>query len=160
MPPRTHARPLMIELELLSVPDLYILRVCAEMHGYIYQRKAINRPENNHTYVSTAQMHEYPTRHSKQLHYYIPNRRENPKCTMQHYTRKYTEIWNAIPLETKEIQTLETFKTQTPLCDRLTSVSYRARLRITKHGQMKRSGLWSGYVTIGTSLWNLQWTGY
>jgi hypothetical protein len=110
MPPRTHARPLMIELELLSVPDLYILRVCAEMRGYIYQRKAINRPENNHTYVSTAQMHEYPTRHSKQLHYYIPNRRENPKCTMQHYTRKYTEIWNAIPLETKEIQTLEIFK--------------------------------------------------
>ena len=110
VPPRTHARPLMIELELLDITDLYILRVCTEMHEYIYQRKPINRPEHNHNYISTAQMHEYPTRHSKQQHYYIPNRRENPKHTMQHFTRKYTKIWNTIPLETREIQTLTTFK--------------------------------------------------
>ena len=110
LPPRTHAKPIMIELEILGITDLYKLRVCTEMHGYIYPREAKNRPENHHNYISTAQIHEYPTRHSEQLHYYIPNRREKPKLAMQHFTKKYTEIWNKIPREIREIQSLETFK--------------------------------------------------
>ena len=109
-PPRTHTRPLMIKHGLLGMADLYTLRVCAEMHEHIYQRKPVNRPEHNHDYISTAQVHEYPTRHSKQLHYYIPNRRDNPKRAMQHYTRKYTAVWNAIPLEIRKLQTLASFK--------------------------------------------------
>jgi hypothetical protein len=109
-PPGTHARPLMIAHDLLSVPDLYTLRVCAEMHAYIYPPKPTNRPENNHRYVSTAQIHEYPTRHSQQLHHYIPNRRENPRHTMEHFTRKYTQVWNTVPQEIRERQSLQVFK--------------------------------------------------
>ena len=109
-PPRTHTKPLMIDLKILGITDLYILRVCAEMHEHIYQRTLANRPEHNHNYISTAQVHEYPTRHSMQQHYYIPNRKERPLCTMQHYTRKYTAIWNQIPLEIRKTQTLTTFK--------------------------------------------------
>ena len=110
LPPRTHTRPLMIELKILGITDLYTLRVCAEMHEYIYPRKTKNRPENHHDYVSTAQVHEYPTRHSKKLHYYIPNRREKPKRAMQHFTRQYTAIWNEIPEEIREMQSLGRFK--------------------------------------------------
>ena len=109
-PPRTHTRPLMIDLNILGITDIYILRVCAEMHEHIYQRAPKNRPEHNHNYISTAQVHEYPTRHSKQQNYYISNRRENPQCAMQHYTRKYTAIWNQLPLEIRQTQTLTTFK--------------------------------------------------
>ena len=37
LPPRTHTKPLMQELRLLSIPNLYKLRVCTEMHEYTYQ---------------------------------------------------------------------------------------------------------------------------
>ena len=79
----------MIDLNILGITDIYILRVCAEMHEHLYQRTPTNRPEHNHNYISTAQVHEYPTRHSKQQNYYIPNRRE--KTTMR-YAALHQEV--------------------------------------------------------------------
>jgi hypothetical protein len=103
LPPRTHTKPILIELELLSIPDLYTLRVCTEMHSYIYPPKAVNRPEHNHHYTSTATVHKHRTRHSQQatLH---------PRHDMEHYTKRHTELWNALPSELRQTQELETFK--------------------------------------------------
>jgi hypothetical protein len=110
-PPGTHTKPLMQKLKLLNIPNIYTFRVCAEMHAYIHPSNLVNRPENNHNYFSVAQIHDYPTRHAQQLHHYIPNYRENPKLNMEHYTKQYTEIWNKIPQQIREIRTIKEFKT-------------------------------------------------
>ena len=97
--PRTHTGPLMSELEILNIPNLYILRTGIEVQAHIYPPTHTNRPEHNHNYISTAQIHKYPTRHSQQLHHYIPNKRKQPKHSMGHITSKNTAIWNTLPLE-------------------------------------------------------------
>ena len=97
--PRTHTGPLMSELEILNIPNLYILRTGIEVQAHIYPPTHTSRPEHSHNYISTAQIHEYPTRHSQQLHHYIPNKRKQPKHSMGHITSKNTAIWNTLPLE-------------------------------------------------------------
>ena len=44
LPPRTHTKPIMQELSILSLYNLYTLRVCAEMHPHIYPKANTNRP--------------------------------------------------------------------------------------------------------------------
>ena len=56
----------MKELNLLNMTNLYILRVCLEMHPFIRDTKYVNRPEHNHKYVYAAQMHEHITRYATQ----------------------------------------------------------------------------------------------
>ena len=72
LPPRTHTKHLMKELKLLNLYNLYTLRVCMEMHPHIYPTEHKNRPQHDHKYIWTAQIHDYPTRHSLQQHQYIP----------------------------------------------------------------------------------------
>lgn len=103
LPPRTHTKPLMAELKILSVPSLYTLRVCAEMHAYIHPKTALNRPEHNHHYVRTETVHQHQTRHSRQQTLHQAH-------NMEHYTWEYTRVWNSIPQKLRETTALSTFK--------------------------------------------------
>jgi hypothetical protein len=103
LPPRTHTKPLMQELRLLSIPNLYKLRVCTEMHEYIYQPTEKNRPEHNHHYVRKTAVHDHATRHATQHHYHTTH-------NMEHYTRKFVDVWNTIPLQIRDKHQLHPFK--------------------------------------------------
>ena len=72
LPPRTHTKPIMKQLDILNIFNLYTYRVAIETHLHIYQKSQPNRPEHNHIYISIAQIHDYPTRYSQQRHHYIP----------------------------------------------------------------------------------------
>lgn len=104
LPPRTHTKPILIELEMLSIPDLYTLRCSIEMHTYVYPTASANRPEHNHNYINTFQVHNYRTRHSQQATLHAPR-------SMEHYTKQYTQVWNALPSKIRETRELDTFKT-------------------------------------------------
>jgi hypothetical protein len=115
LPPRTHTKPLMDQLKILNLYNLYTLRVCAEMHPFIYQNPQLNRPEHNHTYIPVAHIHEYPTRYSQQGHHYIPaklSRTKTPTYFIDHTTERNTRVWNSIPEHIRDIQSLDTFKTE------------------------------------------------
>ena len=103
LPPRTPTKPIRDELELLSLPDLYTLRVSTEMHAYVYPAKPINRPEHNHHYVSPAQIHSHNTRFSQHGALHTQN-------NMNNFTKQYTRIWNRLPNELRETQEKNTFK--------------------------------------------------
>ena len=105
----------MKELKILNIPNLYILRVCAEMHPYIYQKTNFNTPEHNHNYIWTTQVHEHNTRQRTSNKHYIPTnyRRTSNKertYTQDLLTSKYSKIWNTIPNEIREKSTLNSFK--------------------------------------------------
>ena len=109
--PNTHTQPIMKELNILNLTHLYVLRVCLEMHPFIYQKKQKDRPDHDHDYISTTEIHEYPTRHSKQQHFYIPNKRSTEtKHKMDLFTRCFTEIWNSLPLKLRGDQSYYRFK--------------------------------------------------
>jgi hypothetical protein len=109
VPPATHTKPILQELKLLNIFNLYTLRVCTEMHPFIYQNSQLNRPEHNHNYIPVAQIHEYPTRHSQQGHHYIPAI-NNLTHDIDHTTARNTKTWNSIPEHIRDIQSLKTFK--------------------------------------------------
>ena len=67
LPPKTHTAPLMKQLRILNLCNLYTLRVCVEMHPFIHPTKHVNRPEHNHDYISTTDIHDYKTRYSHNL---------------------------------------------------------------------------------------------
>jgi hypothetical protein len=115
LPPRTHTKPIMTELKLLNITNLYILRVSTEMHPFIHQTSQENRPEHDHNYIWTAQIHDHQTRHSLQRHHYIPNpykysKTNKPEHTTEHLTQHYTEIWNTLPQTLRDTQALGQFK--------------------------------------------------
>ena len=114
LPPRTHTKPIMNELHILNLNNLYILRVAVEMHPFVHPATQQNRPEHNHDYLWTAQIHEYPTRHSLQQHHYIPNRsyKQTPSHTMEHLTKRYSKIWNSLPAELRNNPNFLDFKTK------------------------------------------------
>ena len=117
MPPRTHTQPLMTQLRILNITNLYTLRVATETHPFIHLPKPLNRPEHNHNYISTAHIHDYPTRHSQQRHLYIPNTHHPHKTTdtahtIDHTTERNTRVWNSVPLEIRQITGLKTFSTK------------------------------------------------
>jgi hypothetical protein len=104
VPPRSHTKPIMTELNILSIPNLYILRVCAEMHPYVHKTNAaVNKPQHDHTYTHVSQVHNHSTRYAKQNHQY--KQRDN-----SHFTTKYTETWNDIPNDMTKITSLHVFK--------------------------------------------------
>ena len=111
-PPLTHTAPIMTELELLNIPNLYVLRVGVEVHTHIYPQKQTqtDQPEHNHHYISTAQIHNYPTRHSQQQHHYIPNQRKKPTHHMEQTTQTHTAIWNTLLLEIRTQKEINKFK--------------------------------------------------
>ena len=115
LPPRTHTRPIMTELKLLNMTNLYIQRTCITMHPFIHHTDQRNRPEHNNNYLYTAQIHDYPTRHSLQGHHYIPNhyqyaKHSNFKHHMEHSTKEKTKIWNTLPQQLREERSLKRFK--------------------------------------------------
>lgn len=117
MPPRTHTRPLMTELRILNITNLYIHRVAVETHPFIHLPRPLNRPEHNHNYITTAHIHDYPTRHSRRQHLYIPNthhpnRTTGTAHTIDYTTERNTRVWNAVPVEIRQITGLKTFSTK------------------------------------------------
>jgi hypothetical protein len=114
LPPRTHTKPLMHQLQILNIYNLYTLRVAAETHPFIYQNSQLNRPEHNHTYTPISHIHEYPTRHSQQGNHYIPARPSKTRAPTHHIdytTERNTRVWNSIPEHIRNIRTLKPFKT-------------------------------------------------
>ena len=62
-----HIQPLMTKHKILNIANLYILRVCTGMHPSSTPKIHImspNRPEHDHHYPITSQIHNYPTRYS------------------------------------------------------------------------------------------------
>lgn len=114
VPPRTHTRPLMKQLDILDIYNLYTLRVGAEMHPFIYQDSQLNRPQHNHNYIPVSHIHEYPTRYSQQGQHYIParsSRTRTPTHRIDHTTERNTRVWNSIPEQIRNIQSVKPFKT-------------------------------------------------
>jgi hypothetical protein len=115
-PPRTHTNPLMTQLSLLNINNLYILRVCAEMHPFIHLPKSkLNRPDHDHTYILTSQIHNHRTRYSIQNHQFIPHKKHysqnrEPTLTAEHFNAKFAKIWNSIPAELRNVKPLKTLK--------------------------------------------------
>jgi hypothetical protein len=115
--PRTHTGPIMQKLKILNITSLYIFRVCAEMHPYLYPRKQVNRPEHTHHYIYSSEIHEHNTRHANKQHLFIPNslshkysNLKTPQYVMDHFTVLYSKIWNSIPFEIQTVQNLSKFK--------------------------------------------------
>ena len=104
MPHQGHTLPIMNELNLLTITNIYIMRVCIEIHPYIHKDDTpINRPEHNHQYTKTSQIHNHSTRYATQKHHYISHDTE-------HLTKKFTKIWNTIPQKYREITKITLFK--------------------------------------------------
>ena len=115
VPPGTHTKPLMTELGILNITNLYILRVAAEMHPHIYPKQETNRPDHFHNYTSVAQIHEHATRQSLKRQHYIPNTNQYsasyiPDETRNHFTDEFTAIWNTLPLDIRAMNVLRVFK--------------------------------------------------
>ena len=92
-PPRTHTNPLMTQLRILNLNNLYILRVCAEMHPFIHPQKQLNRPDHDHKYTLTSEVHNHHTRYSIQNHHqkhYSKSRK--PTLTVEHLNAKFAKV--------------------------------------------------------------------
>jgi hypothetical protein len=114
-PPRTHSNPLMIRHQILNITNLYILRVCTEMHPFIHPESPLNRPEHDHNYTLTSQIHNHQTRYSTQNHQFIPqlkhySKTRKPTLTTEHLTANYTKVWNSLPTELRNIKSKDSFK--------------------------------------------------
>ena len=73
------------------------------MHEYTYQPTEKNWPEHNHHYVRKTAVHDHATRHATQHHYHTTH-------NMEHYTRKFVDVWNTIPLQIRDKHQLHPFK--------------------------------------------------
>ena len=106
---------LLVENNILSIDYLYILRVCIELHPYIYptqEDKTTDKPYTDNTFITITDVHSHNTRYSKG-HIFSPNtnsKAKGPKHTMAHLTQKHTDIWNSLPSTLRNIAKLETFK--------------------------------------------------
>ena len=110
VPPLTHTKPLMAQLHILKLTNVYILRAALEMHPFIYPQGQRNRPEHNHHYIWTTQIHDYPTRYSRQQRHYITNNNRRAVVDMTDTTRRNSKIWNSIPLEIQHMRNKQQFK--------------------------------------------------
>ena len=108
LPPKTHTAPLMKQLRILNLCNLYTLRVCVEMHPFIHPTKHVNRPEHNHDYISATDIHDYKTRYSHNKHLYSPS-----ATNTNHFTGTYIKVWNSLPAHIRSISSKETFKRAT-----------------------------------------------
>ena len=104
VPARAHTKPIMRELEILSIPSLYTLRVCAEMHPFIHIKGEQNRPAHVHHYAYAADIHNHATRRAKTSAFHLA-------ASTGHYTEIYTAVWNSLPADIRRIESAKTFKT-------------------------------------------------
>ena len=101
----------MRELNILNIPNLYTLRVCAEMHLFIYPGQQLNRSEHNHIDTPTTQMHEHATRQATAGKYYLPNKHtKTTRQTANRTTQNYISTWNKIPECIRNISSIKIFK--------------------------------------------------
>ena len=117
-PPRTHTNPIMTKLKILNLTNLYILRVCVEMHPYIHPTKTKNQPEHNHHYEPITKIHDHNTRYAHNNHQFIPNtlnfsKTKTLRYNIDHLTQQYATIWNRLPAELRNTSSRSTFKTKT-----------------------------------------------
>ena len=122
LPPNTHTTPIMQELKILNITNLYKLRTAVEIHPHIHHNtneQKTNRPEHDHQYTPTTQIHNHQTRLTNQQLHYIPNpnllkqaKKTNRKAThtAKHLNTKYIRIWNELPIELREIKKINKFK--------------------------------------------------
>ena len=113
----------MTELDILTIPNLYTLRVCAEMHNFIHtdtpqhrlnrsqpmkrpepKPKPMNRPQHVHHYARTTDLHKHMTRRTRKAGMHLA--RSNNIIT-----QRYADVWNALPSQIREIKSSNTFKT-------------------------------------------------
>jgi hypothetical protein len=74
LPPSAHTKPIMKELQILNITNLYILRTALEIHPHIHPTHEYkNRPQHDHKYTLTTQIHNHQTRQAQQNKHYIPN---------------------------------------------------------------------------------------
>ena len=113
VPARAHTKPIMTELDILSVPNLYVLRVCAEMHPYIHtastkegqsRPRAVCKPQHIHHYARTTEVHRHSTRQARSGHNHLAPSDNS-------ITQRYIDIWNTLPPKLREIESQKTFKT-------------------------------------------------
>jgi hypothetical protein len=119
-PPRAHTQPLMEQLEILNITNLYTLRVTIELHQYIHPTEEDrNRPEHNHNYTLTTQVHDHQTRQAQENKYYIPNSnllrqakitQRTAEHTAEHFNTKYITIWNKLPKKLRDNTNPNNFK--------------------------------------------------
>ena len=103
--PRTHTAPLYEQLNILNIFNLYILRVCAELHPHIHPSTTPrNRPEHTHHYTPITEQHEHKTRYSQEHRQYISRSTET-------YQARYATLWNNLPLELRREKNRKKFKT-------------------------------------------------
>ena len=123
VPARAHTKPIMTELDILTIPNLYTLRVCAEMHPFVHTKapqrkpsqpqptkrlapkpKPVNRPQHVHHYVRTTDVHEHMTRRARKAEMHLAR-------SSNIITQRYADVWNALPSQIREIESSNTFKT-------------------------------------------------
>jgi hypothetical protein len=107
----------MVELDIMNITNLYIHRVCMLIHPFIHPQTQLNRPEHNHHYLWTTQIHDYPTRHSLQKQHYIPNpnafknsREKTPMHETSYFAKQDSSVWNSIPERIRDITNRNSFK--------------------------------------------------
>lgn len=112
--PLAHTAPIMADLQLLNLNNLYTLRVNCEMHPFIHPKGPLNRPKHYHHYIPSSHIHEYPTRHAYQGKLFIPahvyarsGRRAHVATANQ---RRYSKVWSELPEDLRTIQSVNTFK--------------------------------------------------
>jgi hypothetical protein len=116
-PPGTHTGPIMTKFQILNMTNLYIHRVCVEMHPHVHHVRQLNRPEHNHNYIWTAQVHDYPTRHSRQGNHDIPNpnahrfsKTKEQTHEASHFAALHSKVWNKLPTKLKDTRSIDVFK--------------------------------------------------
>ena len=58
-PPQTHTKPLMKQLKILNIFNLYIYRTAIDMHPHIHlPEEPIRRPEHNYHYIKVTDIHQ------------------------------------------------------------------------------------------------------
>ena len=92
----THTLPLMNNLGILRLTSLYTLRTCIEMHAHIYANKP-HRPMHDQAYTWTEQIHNHNTRRSNRKYCFLPSEKGRAHVNMEHFTRRYAQVWNSIP---------------------------------------------------------------
>eukprot|EP00732_Lithocolla_globosa_P000890 Lithocolla_globosa_v1_NODE_349_length_4370_cov_18.560371.p8 type:complete len:108 gc:universal NODE_349_length_4370_cov_18.560371:512-189(-) len=90
--------------------------MAVEMHPFIHPpEQPLNRPNHNHHYIKTTDIHQHYTRLSAKNMLYIPNQCNYSQSrqlnhTLALSTQKHSHIWNTLPEKIKTEKNLKKFK--------------------------------------------------
>ena len=109
--PRAPTKPIRTKYDLLSVTNLYIQRVCNEIHPFIHQCRPTNRPEHQHEYRQVSEFHHHATRYSTNaLATHARTTTTGTPFSPAFFTTTYSIIWTAIPRDIRDEKRLGSFK--------------------------------------------------